>query len=94
MSINHFCTSIISNTVCSSNILGLHNVAASCAILVILIFCACTFVGIAVGILHGVVLATMTAGIIYLVAGKSFYIDYILVQIESFIVFFPIYSYV
>ncbi len=52
------------------NILGLHNVAASCAIVVVLLLCACTLVGVTVGILNGVVLATMTIGIIYLVTSK------------------------
>lgn len=52
------------------NILGLHNVAAACAILIVLLLCACTLIGVAVGILNGVVLATMTIGIIYLVASK------------------------
>jgi hypothetical protein len=50
--------------------LGLHNVAAACAILIVLLLCACTLVGVTVGILNGVVLATMTIGIIYLVASK------------------------
>jgi hypothetical protein len=50
--------------------LGLHNVAASCAILIVLLLCVCTLVGVTVGILNSVVLATMTIGIIYLVAGK------------------------
>ena len=53
-----------------SIVLGLHNVAAACAILIVLLLCACTLVGVAVGILSGVVLATMTIGIIYLVASK------------------------
>jgi hypothetical protein len=53
-----------------SNILGLHNVAASCAILVILLLCTCTFVGVTVGIIRSAVLATMTVGIIYLVTSK------------------------
>ncbi len=52
------------------NILGLHNVAAACAILIVLLLCACTLVGVTVGILNGVVLATMTIGIIYLVTSK------------------------
>ncbi len=52
------------------NILGLHNVAAACAILIVLLLCACALIGIAVGILNGVVLATMTIGIIYLVVSK------------------------
>lgn len=51
-------------------ILGLHNVAAACAILIVLLLCACTLVGVTVGILKGVVLATMTIGIIYLVASE------------------------
>jgi hypothetical protein len=52
------------------NILGLHNVASSCAILIVLLLCSCTLVGVTVGILNSVVLATMTIGIIYLVASK------------------------
>jgi len=55
---------------CDLNILGLHNVAASCAILIVLLLCVCTLIGVIVGILNSTVLATMTVGIIYLVAGK------------------------
>ena len=44
--------------------------AAACAILIVLLLCACTLVGVTVGILKGVVLATMTIGIIYLVASR------------------------
>jgi hypothetical protein len=53
------------------NILGLHNIAASCAILIILLFCTCTLIGVVVGILNNAVLATMTVGIIYLISGKA-----------------------
>ncbi|CAF0757074.1 unnamed protein product [Rotaria sordida] len=49
-------------------LIRLHNVAAACAILIVLLLCACTLIGVIVGILNGVVLATMTIGIIYLVA--------------------------
>ncbi|CAF1571428.1 unnamed protein product [Adineta ricciae] len=52
-------------------LIRLHNVAAACAILIVLLLCACTLVGVTVGILNGVVLATMTIGIIYLVTSKS-----------------------
>lgn len=48
-------------------LIRLHNVAAACAILIVLLLCACTLVGVSVGVLNGVVLATMTIGIIYLV---------------------------
>ncbi|UJR37925.1 hypothetical protein I4U23_030611 [Adineta vaga] len=48
-------------------LIRLHNVAAACAILIVLLLCACTLIGVTVGILNGVVLATMTIGIIYLV---------------------------
>ncbi|CAF1670685.1 unnamed protein product [Adineta ricciae] len=48
--------------------LGLHNIVASCAILIILLLIVCTLVGIIVGILNSQVLATMTVGIIYLVS--------------------------
>ena len=56
-------------------ILGLHNVAAACAILIVLLLCACTLVGVTVGILKGVVLATMTIGIIYLVASTYLHLS-------------------
>ncbi|CAF1670579.1 unnamed protein product, partial [Adineta ricciae] len=46
----------------------LHNIVASCAILIILLLIVCTLVGIIVGILNSQVLATMTVGIIYLVS--------------------------
>ena len=49
---------------------GLHNVASSCAILIVLLLCACTLIGVIVGILNSAVLATMTVGIIYLVTSK------------------------
>ena len=52
-------------------LIRLHNVAASCAILVVLLLCASTLIGVAVGILNSVVLATMTIGIIYLVMSES-----------------------
>ena len=51
-------------------LIRVHNVAASCAILVVLLLCASTLIGVAVGILNGVVLATMTIGIIYLVISE------------------------
>ncbi|CAF4556069.1 unnamed protein product [Rotaria sp. Silwood1] len=46
----------------------LHNVAAACAILIVLLLCTGTFIGITVGILNNVVLATMTVGVIYLIS--------------------------
>ncbi|UJR08315.1 hypothetical protein I4U23_012586 [Adineta vaga] len=46
----------------------LHNIVASCAILIILLLVVCTLVGIIVGILNSEVLATMTVGIIYLIS--------------------------
>ncbi|CAF1298289.1 unnamed protein product [Rotaria magnacalcarata] len=49
-------------------LIRLYNVAASCAILIILLLGCNTFVGISVGILNNVVLATMTVGVIYLIA--------------------------
>lgn len=60
---------------CWETVLGLHNVAASCAILIVLLLCACTLVGVTVGILKGVVLATMTIGIIYLVASTYLHLS-------------------
>lgn len=50
---------------------GLHNIVASCAILIILLLLACTLIGIIVGILNNVVLATMTVGIIYLLSSNT-----------------------
>ncbi|CAF2720674.1 unnamed protein product [Rotaria sp. Silwood2] len=46
----------------------LHNVAAACAILIVLLLCTGTFIGIIIGILNNVVLATMTVGVIYLIS--------------------------
>lgn len=46
----------------------LHNTASSCAILIVLLLSSCTLIGIIVGIINSAVLATMTVGIIYLVA--------------------------
>ncbi|CAF1083181.1 unnamed protein product [Adineta steineri] len=48
--------------------LRLHNIVASCAILIMLLLFACTLIGLIVGLLNGIVLATMTVGIIYLIA--------------------------
>lgn len=54
--------------------------AAACAILIVLLLCACTLIGVTVGILNGVVLATMTIGIIYLVTSKKSHDSLFLVQ--------------
>ncbi|CAF1124238.1 unnamed protein product [Rotaria sordida] len=51
-----------------SESMRLHNVAAACAILIVLLICTGTFIGISIGILNNVVLATMTVGVIYLIS--------------------------